>query len=133
MVEDCDTEAEFPLPNVSGDILAKVIEYCTWHYEHPTLQTEEKREPRSLEDIAPWDKEFLNIPTSTVFALILAANYLDIRPLLDLTCKHVALMIKNKTPEEVRKEFNLVDDWTPEQKAQVFSLFYYPFFVPFQK
>lgn len=121
MVEDCaGVDAVFPLPNVSGDILAKVIEYCKWHYENPTPKTEENRDVRSLEDIAAWDKEFLKVETKTIFALILAANYLDIKPLLDLTCKTIALMIKNKTPDEVRKEFNIKDDWTPEQKAQVF-------------
>ena len=36
-----------------------------------------------------------------------AANYLNIKTLLDLTCKTVADMIKGKTPEEIRKTFNV--------------------------
>lgn len=51
--------------------------------------------------------------------LILAANYMDIKPLLDLTCATVASMIKGKTPEEIRKTFNIVNDFTPEEEAQV--------------
>jgi len=36
-----------------------------------------------------------------------AANYLNIEPLLDLACATVAGMIKGKTPEEIRTQFNI--------------------------
>ena len=49
-----------------------------------------------------------------------AANYLDIKGLLDVTCKTVANMIKGKTPEEIRKTFNIKNDFTPEEEEQVF-------------
>ena len=48
-----------------------------------------------------------------------AANYLDIKGLLDVTCKTVANMIKGKTPEEIRKTFNIKNDFTEEGEAQV--------------
>lgn len=50
-----------------------------------------------------------------------AANYLDIKGLLDVTCKTVANMIKGKTPEEIRKTFNIKNDFTEEEEAQVGS------------
>ena len=39
--------------------------------------------------------------------------------MLDLTCKTAAEMIKGKTPEEIRKHFNIKNDFTPEELAQV--------------
>ena len=51
--------------------------------------------------------------------MILAANYLNIKPLLDLTCKTVAGMIKGKTAEEIRKTFNIKNDFTPEEEMQI--------------
>jgi len=38
-----------------------------------------------------------------VFALILAANYLDIKSLLHLGCVRIAAMIKGKSPEEIKR------------------------------
>lgn len=63
------------------------------------------------------DMEALNLKT-----LSQAANYLDIKGLLDVTCKTVANMIKGKTPEEIRKTFNIKNDFTEEEEAQVLGL-----------
>ena len=51
--------------------------------------------------------------------LFQAANYLNIKSLLDLTCQTVADMIKGKTPEEIRKTFNIKNDFTPEEEEEV--------------
>ena len=62
---------------------------------------------------------FVQVDQGTLFELILAANYLDIKGLLDVTCKTVANMIKGKTPEEIRKTFNIKNDFTPSEEEQV--------------
>ena len=53
------------------------------------------------------DARFCEIDQEMLFECILAANYMDIKSLLDLTCAKVASMIKGKTPEEIRKTFNV--------------------------
>jgi len=112
-------DAPIPLPNVTGKILQKVIEYCKYHKEHPTPLEDKKDTEKRTDDIIPWDQEFCKVDQATLFELILAANFLDIKPLLDLTCKTVANMIKGKTPEEIRKTFNIKNDFTPEEEEQV--------------
>ena len=42
-----------------------------------------------------------------------------IKGLLDVTCKTVANFIKGKTPEEIRKTFNIKNDFTPSEEEQV--------------
>ena len=44
---------------------------------------------------------------------------MDIKSLLNLSCAKVASLIKGKTPEEIRSTFNIVNDFTPEEEAQV--------------
>lgn len=53
------------------------------------------------EVVSAWDAEFVEVDQEMLFELILAANYMDIKPLLDLTCAKVASMIKGKTPEQI--------------------------------
>ena len=67
----------------------------------------------------PLEQQLLFVLFSYVKMLIQAANYLNIKSLLDLTCQTVADMIKGKTPEEIRKTFNIKNDFTPEEEEEV--------------
>ena len=106
--------SSIPVKNVSGTILAKVIEY---------LQIDAEKEANKwADDSAEFKKltdEFVKVDQSTLFELILAANYMNIKELLDLTCLTVANMIKGKTPEEIRTTFNIKNDFTAEEEEEV--------------
>lgn len=120
MLEDIeDSETAVPLPNVTGAILKLVLQYLEHEHAHPTVVPEDKKDEKRTDDISEWDQKFLEVDQVTLFNLILAANYLDIKSLLNVTCKTVANMIKGKTPEEIRKTFNIVGDFTPEEEEQV--------------
>ncbi|KAI9190836.1 Skp1 family, dimerization domain-containing protein [Polychytrium aggregatum] len=121
MLEDIgDSEDQpIPLPNVTGAILTKVIEYATHHKDDLPAQSEDDPKVKASDDIDEWDKEFIAVDQGTLFEIILAANYLDIKGLLDLGCKTVANMIKGKSVEEIRKTFNIVNDFTPEEEEQI--------------
>ncbi|CAI8614152.1 unnamed protein product [Vicia faba] len=62
---------------------------------------------------------FAKVEQATLFKLILAVNYLNIKSLLDLTCMEVAETMKGKTPEEIRTMFNIKNDFTPEEEAEL--------------
>ena len=108
-----------PLQNVNGAILKKVIHWCQYHKDDPPPAEEDDNKEKRTDDISSWDSEFLKVDQGTLFELILAANYLDIKGLLDVTCKTVANMIKGKTPEEIRRTFNIKNDFTPEEEEQI--------------
>ncbi|KAL8447647.1 hypothetical protein Emag_004257 [Eimeria magna] len=68
--------------------------------------------------VSEWDFEFVNVEQTVLFDLLLAADYLNVPSLLLLTSAKVASMIKGRSPEEIRREFNIVNDFTPEEEAQ---------------
>ncbi|KAL9245631.1 hypothetical protein vseg_019256 [Gypsophila vaccaria] len=121
MIEDDCADNVIPLPNVTSKILAKVIEYCKKHVEASSNKTSSDAPPAAAADdeLKSWDADFVKVDQATLFDLILAANYLNIKSLLDLTCQTVADMIKGKTPEEIRKTFNIKNDFTPEEEEEV--------------
>mmetsp|Transcript_12119 Transcript_12119/g.10394 ORF Transcript_12119/g.10394 Transcript_12119/m.10394 type:complete len:94 (+) Transcript_12119:3-284(+) len=50
----------------------------------------------------------------------LAANFMDIKPLLELCCASVASSIKSKTVEELRQELGVGEEgFTPEEEEKI--------------
>ncbi|XVF73246.1 hypothetical protein PTKIN_Ptkin12aG0186100 [Pterospermum kingtungense] len=90
------------LPNVTSEILAKVIEYCKMHVESP-----EADDRAAADELNRWDLDFINLPDTTLLDLIRAAHHLKIKGLVDLACSKVADRIKGKTAEQIREYFNI--------------------------
>ena len=120
LIEESGTDEEIPLPQVKKSILEKVVVFCTRMLDH---QPPEIDKPLSHSDMAQvvdaWHAEYIDIPQEELFELVMAANYLDIKPLLELSCAKVASQIKNKSVQEIRKYFNIENDFTPEEEAQI--------------
>ncbi|XP_024636222.1 SKP1-like protein 4 [Medicago truncatula] len=79
LIEDVFEDTRIPISEVTGRILAKVIEYCKKHVE-----AESSDGKPSEDELKKWDAEFVKVDKPTLFDLISAANYLDIKSLLDL-------------------------------------------------
>ena len=93
---DEEDEEEVPLPNVNAATLKKVIQWASYHKDDPPLPEDDDNKEKRTDDISSWDTDFLKVDQGTLFELILAANYLDIKGLLDVCCKTVANMIKGE-------------------------------------
>ncbi|KAL2476954.1 SKP1-like protein 11 [Forsythia ovata] len=111
MFEDNLAGLIIPLPKINSEILAKVIEYCKRHVNDTADEVAD-------EELKAFDADFVNVARNTLFDLILAANYLNIKSLLDLTCQSVADMIKGKPPGEIRNIFNIRVNYTPEEEEE---------------
>nr|QKY15273.1 SKP1/ASK1 target protein binding component, putative kinetochore protein (SKP1/snRK) [Polytomella parva] len=120
VIEDTEGSEAIPLPNVPQRVLQKIIKYCKYHVEANRRDESDARNYKSKEEIEAWDAEFVKFEDiEMLYRVLQAANYLDIKSLMDLLCKHVASMMKGKTPEEIRKTFNIENDFTPEEEEEV--------------
>ena len=120
-IQDCrDDIIEFTANNVKGNILKKIVEYHE-HYK----DTEPKEIERPLpsqnfkECVDEFDFNFTDIDLDMIFEILLASNYLDIKPLLELASAKVASILKGKTTEEIRRTFNITNEFTPEEEQQI--------------
>ncbi|AET41449.1 SCF ubiquitin ligase subunit SKP1 Ecym_8162 [Eremothecium cymbalariae DBVPG len=116
--KDDDDKIVMPVPNVRSSVLQKVIEWAE-HHKDSNFPDEEDDDSRKSAPVDAWDREFLKVDQEMLYEIILAANYLNIKPLLDAGCKVVAEMIRNRSPEEIRRTFNIVNDFTPEEEAAI--------------
>jgi len=120
---------EIPVPEIYSSILEKIVEHTEHHKNDPIAPSqrdrennkdrENKEEEKRTDDIMPWDLKFCEVDKSTVYQMLMASNYLDYRPLLDLTCKTIANWIKGKTPSEIRELLEIKNDFTPEEEEKI--------------
>ena len=117
LLQHFQDERDIPMTDVRGDVLKKIVEYLI-HYRDS--------EPREIPSPLPsanlieftdeWDVTFINgIDLDTTFDVINAANFMDIKPLLDLCCAKVACVMKGMTAQEIRNMLNIECDLTKEE------------------
>lgn len=121
--EGGDDSEEIPLPDITKPTLDKVIEFLK-HIKagNPVPEIEKPLRSNDLKDVTTeWYANFIDLDDDTVQDIILAANFLDIKELLALSCAKMGSVIRGLTIPEFRKRFNIVNDFTPEEEAEPFD------------
>jgi S-phase kinase-associated protein 1 len=120
IIDDYPDDPEVPLHNVKSDILQKIVLYLENYKENEPKEIEKPLPSNNFNEcVDAWDFQFIDLELDVIFQIILAANYMDIKPLMELASSKVASIIKGKSPEEIRKTFNIQNDFTPEEEAQL--------------
>ena len=118
IIEDYPEDTEFPLNNVNGVTLEKVKEYLI-HYQDSEPKTVEKPLKKEFKDcVDDWDYNFIGDDNSSILSLILAANFMDIKPLLELISANIACKLRGTTTESIRKDFGITE-LNQAEKAQI--------------
>lgn len=121
IVQDYGNE-EIQLIQVNSIYLRKILDYC----EHHSFATPEPLcKPIKFEEIEknvndPWDSSFIKqFSEEQLLELILVANYLDMKSLLELCNVVIATMFKNKSVEYFKQRYNIQQDLTPQVEEQL--------------
>ena len=119
IIEDYPEDSEFPLNKINGKTLEKVKDYLT-HYqdEEPPVIQKPLKSNKFEECATEWDNKFIGDNYDTVLSLILASNFMDIKPLLELAAAKIACAIRGTTTESIRKTYGITE-LSEEAKAQI--------------
>lgn len=111
--EDAVDGTVVPLPNVSAEPLAGIIEFCKAHVDFRAKGVER-------DEVKKFNAEYIKEKgNEQLKELILAANYLNIKEMLEFLTETIADRIKNKSVEYVRAYFGTDNDFTPEEEEAV--------------
>ena len=119
---DYEKEEDLPLPEVDSETLKYVIEYLE-HYKNsepiPINKPLVNNDIKIVLEKQPWDLEFISkFSEEALYKLINAANYMDIYPLLSLSCCRIACELQDKPISEIQKIIGIECDMTEEQKKE---------------
>lgn len=131
MVEDESSDEDedekklqnIPLPSITGDVLAKVIEFCQHQadYKDWVGKAKDILLNKSGNIIVPgWYATYIDqVDDDMLVKLIDGATYLEIFQLKNLALAKVASKMFGKTPSEICDMLGIVNDFTPEEYARV--------------
>lgn len=93
------------IEHANAVVLKKIIEWVTYHKDDPEEVLSNAEEEVNVEEISYWDANFLNIDVKTLFELMLAANFLGIKGLINVTCIKIINTLKGKDLIEFLNEY----------------------------
>lgn len=115
MIDDCgfeDEESSIPINNIKTRTLEKIKIWV--EHRRETAQPVDKDY-----DLPEWEDHFLEPDQAVLLEIVLAADFLQIQELVDITCKKVYSMSKGKSPAEVRDILKIENDLTKEEEEQI--------------
>jgi S-phase kinase-associated protein 1 len=123
-LENDDKADMVPIPGVTGPILDLVVKWLNEHKGVDPPAIEKPLRSKNMADVCQykWDAEFIDKigdVRKELYDLVLAANYMDIKPLLHLGCAKIASLIKGQPLEKIKEilDINYRKDAAPNANA----------------
>ena len=113
---------DFPNENITFNTinfqtLKKVAEYLEHYKDSEPREIRQPLPKKEFKDcVDMWDYDYINISNENVLEIMLAANFMDIKPLLELTCAKIASVIKGKSTKEIQDLLNIESDCSDDEE-----------------
>ncbi len=121
MLGDAESEnATLDMGPIDADTTARVIEYLRF-----AAWAEAAKQTRNSDAFRKFETAFMAVALgrgydTERYKLLTAANYLDIKGLVDIVSGYYAHEIfLRKTPEAIRERFGIKNDFTPAEEAEL--------------
>mgnify|MGYP003959120503 CR=1 FL=1 len=128
-------QTEVPITDVDGNTLKYIVQWIEYHKDAPMEEIEKPLKDKKIIKIKDDDEtivsawDYLFLTTDLVRAgdikqhdilvdVIMAANYLDIKPLLELSCAAMADIVRNKNRQELCDLFGIENDFTADEEKR---------------
>lgn len=104
--------------SVRGEIVSRVIRY--FHQRH-AIDNDDESNPSAFEQaLNTFDIQFVDgIESHVLLPLFVIARSLDMSRLMDALIQKMCDMVKDKSPDEIRREFGFYDISTSEEDVQI--------------
>lgn len=124
IVEEDENEEEktIPIMLVDGNILEIIVEFIKYYNQNPLEDIQKPLVSDNMDENVNdiWYSQYINkYELEQIFELVNGANYMDIKPLLNLCCAKIASIIKGNTPEDIRRIFKIENEFTQKEMNAV--------------
>lgn len=118
---DMTSEDTIPLLEVDEKSLERIVVYLNkWNGETPPEIDKPLKSGLMKEVTDEWSAGFVDdLTLEGLTNLTVAANFMEIIPLLDLACAKLASLCKDKTEEEIFKSFGITETFSEEERQKI--------------
>merc|ERR1712166_937185 len=121
------SEGNLPLTNeeITGPIFKKALIWMEKNRYKPDFQPDKskKQEPVNWDQLEQWEKLYvadMMADVDDMLRLLIVANFLEIKGLVDLMTTAIALQIQGQTEEQIRETFKVPDPkYTKKELAEL--------------
>ena len=120
-INDFPTEEKFPLKEIDEKNAERIREYLNHFNGKAPPEIKKPLTSINMKNITDeWSAYFVDrMSLDDLVNLVVAANYMGINCLLDLCSAKIATYFKDKSEEEVLKEFGISEPLTEEEKNKI--------------
>ena len=120
-INDFPDEEKFPINEVDEKTGEKIKDYLNHFNGNAPSEIDKPLISNNMKNVTDeWSANFVDrMSLDDIINLDVAANYMGINSLLDLCSAKIASFFKDKSEEEIMKEFNIKKPFTEEEKNKL--------------